>query len=310
MYKIDPAFQKSLESFSSFVAEGPVRILSSSVHITPKDVSWTEDRTHFTAPGAGLAAHVKWDTPPDSPNAAHGRVYIRFPELTGKTISFHSGGYQKDDQGHFVLREVTAYRSNLALSFARLVFALSAGLPFGILLHSILWAFVLKTEKRSRLAALPEQGPDLPRTFYPNPILEWTLWTLLFGIGAFVSSIMAGVAISDGFMSSSMAWVSYIFVAIGAAIGLVSAYFTSKSVLTVRVEANGMSYAHGRADLQWLNASWWDILHLSQKSRTYRGTTREWLVIEFKDNRKKLKVTQNIEGYPILRDLLLRVVKP
>jgi hypothetical protein len=312
-YEITPRLQRILEDGITFVTEGPVHVTSSSVAVTPKDVSWTEGRTHITSTGAALVAHVNWDTPTDSPNGVRGRVYIRFPEiegLKGNGVTFHSGGYQKDDQGRYVLREVTTYRSSFALSFARFAFALSAGLPFGIVLHSIFWAFVLKNEKKSRLAALPPQGSDLPRTFYPNPIVEWSLWTLLFGIGGFVASMMAGFAVNDGFMSSSSVWVICIILGIMAAVALVSSYFTGRAVLTVRVEPNGISWARGRGELQWLTAAWGEILTLAEKSRTYRGNTRYWLELEFRDmSRKKLKLAQDIEGYPALRALLFQIFK-
>jgi len=312
-YRISPGLQKALEDGITFVTDGPVRVVSASVNITPKDVTWTENRTTITSTGAALDAHVKWSTLPDSPNGAHSNIFLNFPEIPGvqgKGPTFHSGGYQKDDQGRYVLREVTTYRSPFLLSFARFTFAISAGLPFGIALHSILWAFVLKTEKRSRLAALPPQGSDLPRMFYPNPIVEWTLWTLLFGIGGFVASMMASFALYDGYMSSSFVWVIFIILGIMAAIALVSAYFTGRAVMTVRVDTTGLSWARGRGELQWISAAWGEILTLVEKSRTYRGNTRYWLELEFRDmTRKKLKLAQDIEGYPALRTLLFQIFK-
>jgi len=312
-YTISPRLQQALREGITLVPEGPVRITSSGLDITPKDVSWTEGRTHITSTGAALVAHVKWTTPPDSPNGARGRVYIRFPELPGlegKTISVRNGGYQVDDQGHDVLREVTTYRSSFALSFARFAFAFAAGLPVGLVLHSIFWAFVLNKEKKSRLAAMPPQGSGLPRTFYPNPIAEWTLWTLLFGIAGFIGSMLAGFGVLDGFLSSSMVWAVYIALVIGAAIALVAAYFTGRAALTVRVEPTGIAWARGRGELQWLTAAWGEILTLAEKSRTYRGNTRYWLELEFKDmTRKKLKLAQDIEGYPALRSLLFQIFK-
>jgi hypothetical protein len=205
---------------------------------------------------------------------------------------------------------VTTYRDASQLSFARFVFALAAGVPFGVLLHTIFWAFVLKGEKRSRVAEFPPQGTGLPRTFYPDPIAEWTLWLLLLGIGAFMASMMASFSVYDGFMSSSFIWVIYIILAIMAAIALTVAYFTGKSLLTVRVDTDGISYARGRGDLQWLNAAWSDILVLRQKSRTYRGNTTYWIELEFNDKRKKLKIGQSILGYPALRDILVSVFTP
>jgi hypothetical protein len=54
-----------------------------------------------------------------------------------------------------------------------------------------------------------------------------------------------------------------------------------------------------------MNASWSDIRQFTQKSRTYRGNTTYWVEVEFNDGRKKLKISQSIERYPALRDLLL-----
>jgi hypothetical protein len=257
-----------------------------------------------------MAARLQWDTPADSGNGTHGYIYLNFPDipgLEGKAPTFHSGGYQKDDKGRYVIREVTTYRDAFLLSFARFGFALAAGVPIGVLLHTIFWAFVLKGEKRSRVAEFPPQGAELPRTFYPNPIAEWTLWLVVLGIGAFVASMIASFTVYDGFMSSSFIWFIYIVMAITAAIALATAYFSGKSLLTVRVDTHGISYARGRGDLQWLNAAWSDILLFKQKSRTYRGNTTYWMELEFNDKRKKLKIGQSIEGYPNLRDILRSV---
>src|SRR5271168_4339003 len=69
-YEISPRIKEFLESKIDFSTEGPVRVVSSSVEITPKDVSWTENRTTITSTGAAMTAHVKWDTPADSVNGA------------------------------------------------------------------------------------------------------------------------------------------------------------------------------------------------------------------------------------------------
>src|SRR5208282_3755422 len=94
-YKIDPRIKKFLQDTITFYTEGPVRVVSASVEITPKDVSWTENRTTITSAGAALVAHVKWETPPDSANGAHGYIYLKFPGipgLEGKAPNFRSGG--------------------------------------------------------------------------------------------------------------------------------------------------------------------------------------------------------------------------
>ena len=311
-YTISPRIAQFLGDHISFQTEGPARVVSAKVEVTPKDVTWTENRSSITSKGAAIAAKLQWDTPADSANGAHSYIYINFPEIpgfAGKTPTFHSGPYQIDDRSRYVVREVTTYRNTSLLSLARFVFALSAGLPFGIVLHSIFWAFVLKGEKRSRIAEWSPQGPGLPRTFYPNPIAEWSIWLLVLGIGAVVPSMMAGFSVADGFMSSSFVWFVYGFLAVGVTAAILAAYFTRKSVLTVRVETGGISYARGRGELQWLNAAWSDISLFTQKSRTYRGNTSYWIELEFHDNRKKLKIGQSIEGYFALRDLLVNVFK-
>ena len=308
-YEVTPGIKQFLEDQIGFYTEGPARVVRAKVEVTPKNVSWTENRSTFTAKGAAMTAQIRWDTPVDSANGAHSNIYFKFPEIPRLkgTPSFHSGGYQKDDLGRYAIREVTTYQNTLLLSLARFGFALSAGLPFGIVIHTIFWAFVLKGEKRSRIAELPTQGSGLPRTFYASPISEWTVWLLVFGIGAFAASMLAGFAVSDGFMSSSFVWFVYGALAVGAAIALVATYFNRKSLLTVRVDTNGISYAGGRGDLQWRNATWSDIRVMTQKSRTYRGNTSYWIELEFQDNRQKLKIGQSLEGYAALRDILMSV---
>ena len=184
-------------------------------------------------------------------------------------------------------------------------------MPLGVLLHTIFWAFVLKGEKRSRLAEFPPQGSGLPRTFYPNPIAEWTLWLIVFGIGALLASMMASFTVYDGFMSSTFIWVIYIIMAITAAIALPAAYFTGKSLLTVRVDTNGISYARGRGDLQWLNAAWSDILQFAGRNPAPIAATRR---IGLNSNSttagRNSRSHQSIEGYPALRDILAGVFTP
>jgi hypothetical protein len=309
-YPISPRIKQFLEDNIIFYTEAPARVVSAKIEITPKKVSWTANHVTTTATGAAMAARLQWDTPADSANGAHGYIYLKFPEipgLEGKGSTFHSGGYQKDNKGRYVIREVTTYRDAFLLSFARFVFSLTAGVPLGVLLHTIFWAFALKGEKRSRVAEFPPQGSGLPRTFYPDPIAEWTVWLFVLAIGAFPATMMASFSVYDGFMSSGSIWVIYGIMAITAAIALPAAYFTGKSLLTVRVDTNGISYARGRGDLQWLNAAWSDIRQFRQKSRTSRGSTSYWIELEFKDKRKKLKIGQSVQGYPALRDILKSV---
>jgi hypothetical protein len=309
-YKITPRMAQFLKDHISFPTDGPVRVVSAKVEVTPKKVSWSEHRTRITSTGAALAVQLQWETPNDSANGAHSNIYLNFPEIPnfeGKTPTFHSGGYQRDDQDRYVVREVTTYRSTLLLSVARAIFALSAGLPLGILLHAICWAFVLKGEKRARITALPIQGSGWPQTFYPDPIAEWTIWLVVLGIFAFVSAMMAGFSVADGFMSSSFELVVYWILGIGMACALTASYFVRKYLLTVRVDSSSISYARGRGDLQWITAAWSEVARFAEKSRTYRGNTTYWIELEFKDKRKRLKITPSIQGYPALRSILRNV---
>ena len=221
-----------------------------------------------------MTVQLQWETPNDAANGAHSNIYMNFPKtpkFEGKMPTIHSGGYQRDDQDRFVIREVTTYRSPTQLSLARFLFALVAGLPLGISLHSICWAFVLKREKRIRMAALPILGAVWPQTFYPDPIAEWSIWLIVLGVGSFLPSMFAVLGIIDGFVSSSFVPVIYSVVAIVVALSLIAAYFTGKNVLTVRVDANTLSYARGRGDLQFLTVAWADIAQLAEKSQTSRG---------------------------------------
>ena len=215
-----------------------------------------------------------------------------------------SGPYQKDNAGRYVIREATTYRSKFQLALARFVFALAAGLPFGVVLHTIGWAFVVKRERRSRLSELQRESGESPQTFYPDPAAEWSSWLLVLGIGALVSSMLAGFSVYDGFMSSSFALVVYILLGSLAAIAGLVTYLVRKRLLTVRVDSEGISYARGRENLQWISAVWSDILSMAQKSRTYRGNTTHWIEIEFNDSRKKLKIGQSLVGYSTLCNLL------
>jgi hypothetical protein len=306
-YIVTPALAQFLSESIRFHTDGPARIIASKVEVTPKDVSWTENRENITSKGAAMKASLRWDTPADAANGSHSNIFIEFPEipgLAGKQPTFHSGGYQKDDAGRYVVREVTTYQSKALLSLERIIFALAAGLPFGIVLHAIWWGFVLKTEKRSLVGAFPPQGTALPRTFYPDPIAEWTIGLIIFGVGAVVVSLMAGFSVYEGFMSSSGMSIIYTILAIALGIALVAAYFTGRKLLTVRVESSGFAYARGCGDLEWINVAWSEILSMMQLSRTYRGNTTYWVEIEFNDSRKKLKIDQTIQGYPALRDLL------
>jgi hypothetical protein len=307
-YKISPEIQAAVENGIVFVAQGPVRIDSARVDIAPQDVISKVGYESITSSGAGGYAHVKWETPADSASGAHGDIRMVFPALPGlgePNVRF--GVYSpQDDQGRWILREVTTYRSASSVFLARLRLTLALGLPLGILLQSLWWAFALKKEKRLRTAALASQVDHLPRTFYPNPIKEWTRWTYTLGIFAFFAGFLALGSASEGYMDSRSYWRIFMVQGLGALIGILVVYRTQLSVLTLRVEADGIAYARGRGALQWFTELWTDVLKLSRRSRGFGGRGRESLEIEFTDlNKRKVQVPEDTIGYAALRDLLL-----
>ena len=305
--EIDANLAQFLQTHMGFTTEGPPHIVSASFQVTPKQVSWTENHQKFTAPGAAMSVQLEWNTPSDSANGSRGSIYFNFPEIPGHeepTFIIRSGPYQVDSAGRYEIRQVTTYRSAFLVALARFEFALAAGLPIGILLHTLCWALVLRGEKRKRVSALLPQGAGLPRTFYPDPIAEWVFSLLALGLGAFMGSVVACLSVANGFMSSLLEYIVYIPLAIATASALLVAYFARKRVLTVRVEPDGIAYARGRENLQWTSATWSNTVGVTQKSRTYRGKTTYWIEIEFNDNRRKLKIPQSITDYAGLRDLL------
>jgi hypothetical protein len=307
-YVINADMAQFLQTHTEFTTQGPPHVVSANIQVTPKQVSWSEDRNTITAPGAAMNVQLEWNTPPDAANGAPGSIYLSFPQipgLEGKTVTLRSGPFQVDSAGRTAIRQVTTYRSAAMVAIGRFVFALAAGLPFGILLHSLCWAFAVWRERRTRLAALQPQSAGLPRTFYPNPIAEWVGWLFALGMGGFMGSMVAGFSVADGFMSSSLVHVVYIELAIATAIALLVIYIIGKRVLTVRVEADGISYARGRENMQWTSAVWSQMNGITQKSKTYRGNRTYWIEIKFSDGRKKLKIGQSITDYAGLRDLLL-----
>jgi hypothetical protein len=308
---IDADLAQFLQTHVSFTAQGPPHLVAAKVQVTPRQVSW-ESRppdpfNTITAPGAAMNVQLDWNTPAGSANGASGSIDLNFPQipgLEGKEIVIRSGPHQPDGAQSYVIRRVTTYQSAWMVALARFVYALAAGLPFGILLHTILLGVrLMSAQKRARLAALPTQGTGLPRTFYPDPVAEWAVWLPVLFAGAVWGSAAAAICVVDGFMNS---W-PYIALAITTAIALLAAWFTGKRVLTVRVESEGIAYARGRGNPQWTSTTWDQILGIMPKSVTNRGNQRSWIEIVFDDDRKNLKIPQSITDYAALRDLLASV---
>jgi hypothetical protein len=243
-YIITPDMAQFLQAHIGFHSEGPPRVIAAKVEVMPRTVSWKSNQSANTAPGAAMTIQLRWDTSSSSANGSRGSIYLDFPAipgLEGKPLSFHSGAYQKDSSGRYVIREVTTYQTTSLLSQARFVFALAAGLPFGILLHTICWTFVLRREKRSRISDFLPQGAGSAQTSYPNHVAEWIVWLVPLGVGSFVASMMAGFSILGGFMSSTIMTVTYVILAIAAGVALLAVYLTHKFFLTARVGPDGIA---------------------------------------------------------------------
>ena len=314
-YAIDADLAQFLQTHVDFTTQGPPHVVAVNVQVTPKQVSWNENPLNpglaHTAPGAAMNVQLDWNTPADSVNGSSGSIYLNFPQipgLEGKKVVLRSGPYQVDSAQRYVIRRVTTYRSASMVAMARFVFALAAGLPFGIFLHTLFLGLrLVSAEKRARLSALPPQGAALPRTFYPDPVAEWFVWLPLLGASAFMGSIFAGFSVANGSMSSRLVHAVYIGLPITAAIALLAAYFTGKTVLTVRVESEGISYARGRKNLQWMSATWSQILGITPKSQTNRGNKRCWIEIMFYDLDTLKIIDERITDFAGLRDLLASV---
>jgi hypothetical protein len=304
---VTPEMAEELQNHVNFPTDGAAHILESKASVTPDEISWQEGNRRITAQGAVMTAHLRWNAAADASNGASGSIYVEFPASLsdGKAPTFHGGQYQVLKDGRCAIREITAYRSPAALYLARFGLALVAGLPFGILLHSIGWAFLLKREKQARLRSLPPQNAGLPQVFPPNPILEWSVGLFLLGLGASIASLIAGLGIFDNYIGSSLITTIYVTLAIAMGVAVASAYSAGKSALTIRIDPGGFSYMRGRDDADWTTAAWEEVVTVVEKSRKNRGTTTYWIEIKFKDGRKKLKVPTSTVYYPALRKLLL-----
>ena len=309
-YPVDADIKSDLEKGVTFIGSGAARVTSVKVDVTAKEVSWTRDKIKYKAPGTAMVAHVKWETPADAANGATGDIQIKFPKIRGVSSyepSFHSGGYQKTGDGRLLFREITVYQGALSLALGRFFFSLSVGLPITLLIHGIWWAFQVKREKRLRLAALAPADPDaLPRTYYSNPTAEWFGWTftlIMFGV---IGSLMASFVIHDGYLSSTLDWVLIIMQAVGIAIGLIVIWGARISVVTVRIDADTLSLAKGRGEPRWNTARWADLKSALTKSRTYKGTTTEWVEVQFPDGKTR-KIPAGVEGFAELRDRVLTI---
>jgi hypothetical protein len=292
-YTVDDALKAALEQHLSFRAEGPVQIRSVNIQITPKQVSWTRNKTNYSAAGGRMVAHVTWAADPEARDRDHGYIRIFFgklPDIPGYTFMFHSGAYQRSSNGHWIFRQVTIWRTPAHVFLGRMLFVASVALPIAILLHSIYWSLRIRGEKKRRLEELAALSDSTPGTciFYPSPTAEWfgSLFTLCMFSG--IGLLPALIALAQNFQSSSMNLFILIELGIGVVLAITIALVVRACVVTLRVDKEGIAYARGRRrELRWTTARWRDLQNAVVNSMTYRGTTSTWVELTWPDGRKR-----------------------
>ncbi len=307
-YRVDSDIIEDLEKGVSFASSGAIRMLSTKVEVSSKQVTWTSNKTKYTAPGGTLVSHVRWEALADAADGAAGTIHVEFPKIRGVPgydVEFHSGSYQKEGD-EWIFREVTVHQGAISLALGRLVFGLCLGLPVAFLVHSGWWLFCLRREKRSLLAALAPTGSEtLPRTFHPDPVAEWNVWCIMMLIFGGIGTLISGIGISGGFVSSVIAWVILIIVGFGVLIGLLVAWLVRRSVVLLRIDADSLSVAQGRGEPKWITASWGDLKGAVCKSRTYKGNRTEWVEVIFPDGKKRKFYENYLPEYSVVRAVVL-----
>jgi hypothetical protein len=300
VYAIDAELAQIIKEGVRLRADGVIRLGVPDVSVTPQRISWKEGRTTYKASGAAIAVKLRWDTPADSANGAQSHIYLDFsgiPELQGKKLSMHAGGYNYESQDVYAIRDALSYTSSFQLGLAQLYLAMVIGLPAGIVLHAVGWHFlVLRGEKRARIAALPADG-----NFHPNPLAEWEAGLRTLGWGSFIAGIFAMLGALEGYVSQYYGLLPYGILAVSVLLVPVVLIYTRKNVLTIRVTPEGLSYARGRDNLQWAQVPWSSIVKLSERS--YKGNY--WIEIKIQDQWGKIKLNKNaMADYPGLRTAL------
>lgn len=307
-YPVDSDIKADLEKGVSFVGSGAIRVLSAKVEVSAKQVTWTSNKTTYTAPGGALVSHVRWEAPVDAADGASGTIHVEFPKLSGVPsydLDFQSGSYQKTGD-QWVFREVTVHQGAVSLALGRLVFGTCLGLPVAFLVHSGWWLFCLRREKRIRLAALAPTGSEtLPRTFHPDPVAEWNVWCILMLIFGGVGTLFTGIGISGGFVSSVIARVILGIVGFGVLVGILVVLFVRRSVFSLKIDADSLSVAQGRGEPKWITASWGDLKGAACKSRTYKGNRTEWVEVIFPDGKKRKFYENYLPEYAVVRTVVL-----
>ena len=307
-YQVDSEIKADLEKGVSFVGSGAIRVLSTKVEVSATQVTWTSNKKKYTAPGGTLVSHVRWEAPADAPDGAAGTIHVEFPKIRGVpayTLDFHSGSSQKTGN-EWAFREVTVHQGAISVALGRLVFGICLGLPVAFLFHSGWWLLYLRREKRARLAALAATSSEtLPRTFHPDPVAEWNVWCIMMLIFGGVGTLIGGIGISGGFLSSIIAWVILGIVGIGMLFGLLIVWLVRRSVISLKIDADSLSVAQGRGEPKWITASWGDLKGAACKSRTYQGTRTEWVEVIFPDGKKRKFHENYLPEYAVVRTVVL-----
>jgi hypothetical protein len=282
---------------------GSAHLAAAEVTVVPRAMSWTRNKQRYYARGALLTVDFSWDTPPDERDGAAGQVYLDLPDVSrfeGSYISLLSGSWATDSGG-LIIRTEAAYRDPLRLGLARSLLALSLGLPVGIIVHAVGWYFLaLPRERAARIAALPEAGSGLPRTFHPDPVIEWSAALGALCLFAVFAALMFADS-TEGLVSYSGVHIAYMLMAAGAVCAPLAAAWAGSRALTVRVEDNGIAFARGRTAAQWTCVPWTEVTGKCEKSN--RGNY--WIELEFRGQWSKLKIREAFTvDYPILRGLL------
>jgi hypothetical protein len=307
-YAVDSDIKADLDKGVSFVGSGAIRVLSTKVEVSAKQVTWTSNKTKYTASGGTLVSHVRWEAAADAADGAAGTIHVVFPKIRGVPgydVNFHSGSYQKTGN-EWVFREVTVHQGTISLALGRLLFGMCLGLPVAFLFHSGWWLLYLRREKRAVLAALATTGSEtLPRTFHPDPVAEWNVWCILMLIFGGIGTFIAGIGISTGFVSSVIAWVILGMVGFGVLISLLIVWFVRRSVVSLKIDADTLSVAQGRGEPKWITASWGELKGAVCKSRTYKGNRTEWVEVIFPDGKKRKFYENYLPEYTVVRAVVL-----
>lgn len=297
---VDAPRKAELEAGVAYRASGPVKILSSTVRVTPKEVTWSKGKNRsVTAPGGQLDASVKWEALSAGDAGPSGAIQVAAPN--GYAMALKSGSYQVQN-GRILVREVTVHAGAVSLALGRLGFAMWMGLPLAAMAHSIWLLCMLPGIRRARAAAdaAAEQTP-LPRTFSPNPVAVWQIWAVLFLIFGFVTALICGIASYGGYFSTLMMWVVGWFLGAGVLIGLFVAWLVGRTLMSVRVDAESIrcsKFSDGRKPIQ---APWSEVKAVNVKERMVKGVRQEWVEIVFPDGTARKFSESNLADYPSFR---------